>query len=97
MGQYAENYIKVISGKHPRGWITSGFVKLSKDRLSEAKKRLLAFRNWLLDLETEVMNDLNYDPKNILIFQMDVNLLSVLDCSHLGITSLDQWMAEPRI
>jgi len=94
MGQFAENYKKIITSKHPRGWITSGFVKLSKDRLFEAKKRLLAFRNWLLDLETDVMNDPNYDPKNVLIFQMDVNLLSILDCTHLGINNLDQWMTE---
>jgi hypothetical protein len=93
MAQYAENYAQIIEGQHPKGWITSGFIKLSKDRLFEAKKRILAFRNWLLELETEVLNDPNYDKKNVLIFQMDMNLISILDCAHLGITNLDQWMS----
>lgn len=95
MVQYAENYIKIITSPQPKGWITSGFIKLSKDRLSEAKKRILAFRNWLLELETEVMNDPNYNEKNVLVFQMDINLLSILDCDHLNIENLDKWMSQP--
>lgn len=92
MAQYADNYSRIICAERPRGWITSGFVILSKDRLGEAKKRILAFRNWLLSLENEVIKNPDYNSKDVAVFQMDVNLISILDMGYMGIGNLDQWI-----
>lgn len=92
MAQYADNYSRIICAERPRGWITSGFVILSRDRLGEAKKRILAFRNWLLGLENEVIRNPDYNSKNVAVFQMDVNLISILDMNYMGVGNLDQWI-----
>ncbi len=92
MAQYAENYTRFLRHPRNRGWIASGFIKIPKERLSAVKKRMLGFRNWLMEIDTEVGLDPGASRENTLVFQLDVNLFCLVDSEALGYPPLNSWM-----
>lgn len=94
MHQFAENYKRLLCLEHPRGWINSGFVRLPRTKLFEAKKRLLALRNWIISTDQETVINPNTSLEDTLIFQMDLNLISIVDGKYLQIPPLEYWMGE---
>jgi len=58
----------------------SGFVHIGIEQLPEVINRLLAFRNWLLELSLEEAKKGTHDSR---LFQMELHLLPLFDRKHL--------------
>lgn len=93
MAQYADNYVRFLNNPRSRGWIASGFVKIPRSRLSAVKKRVTSLRNWLMEIDREVLEN----PKvrqEALLFQADVNLFCLIDGEVPGFPQLKDWKTE---
>lgn len=94
MGQYADNYKRFLSAANQRGWIASGFVTIPRARLNAVKKRIINLRNWLLQIDNEDFFSQEDSTEDSLIFQLDLNLFSILDCEQMKIDNLNKWANE---
>lgn len=92
MAQYAENYKRMVQNPDAKAWIGSGFVMLSQDKILEVKKRIVAFRNWILSLDSRAANQDHGNQK--LLFQFDLNLFSILYDRENKISNLTKWGEE---
>ena len=94
MDQYAENYKRFNHHPEKRGWVASGFCSIPKDRLPEVKKRMLQFRNTLMDIDREVDKNPKKRKDDILVFQLDLNLFTILSKNKLMQGTLNEWMSS---
>jgi uncharacterized protein (TIGR02147 family) len=92
MSQYAENYSRFLKHTEQRGWIGSGFLKLPKEKLAEVQKRILSLRNWLIEIDKEVLENPREKRDDVLLFQLDLNLFSLIAKTPLGQSDLKSWM-----
>ncbi len=93
MAQYADNYVRFLNHSRSRGWFASGFVKIPRNRLSAVKKRVMSLRNWLMEIDREVLENPK-EREDALVFQTDVNLFCLIDGEELGLPRLNDWMIE---
>lgn len=97
MGQYAENYQRMVASPSAKAWIGSGFLMISQDRLSEVKKRFMNFRNWMHSVDARALE--NQGKHKRLLFQFDMNLFSIIKDPGLLPGTLSEWaeFKEPNL
>jgi hypothetical protein len=95
--KYAENFIRLCKLQRKIGWLHSGFILVPRNKLKEAEKKILQLNNWMMSLSDELeLESIRDKRKDALVFQFDLNLLSILDPNALNIPSFKAWMENDK-
>ncbi|MBY0414049.1 MAG: hypothetical protein K2Q18_07780 [Bdellovibrionales bacterium] len=91
LANYTDNMSRVLRNPNLKGFFNSGIIKIRRERIKEARFRLIMLRNWLLEVEAD---SLHANPEDNILFQYDLSLGTAIDVNALGITDLKQYMAQ---
>ncbi len=78
--EYATNLISYIDNLglvQKKGTVNSGFFKVHRDDFEEIKKKIFALRNSFEYYEKEAVSRKNYNPKETILYQFDLNLFPI--------------------
>lgn len=91
MADYTDNMSRILRHSQLKGFFNSGIIKIKRQKIKEARFRLIMLRNWLLEVEAE---SIHANPEDNILFQYDLSLGTAIDINSLGISDLKSWMAE---
>lgn len=89
--RFTDNMGAILRNKNVAGCFNSGYLLISKNRFKEIRLKMNSFRNWLIEIEKESLEQERTNLKNALLFQYDLNLAPIMDLKEVGLSTLGEW------
>jgi hypothetical protein len=77
--KYAENFIRFSQAMQGPALYNSGFIEIPRSEFLNMAKKILDFRNWIIEVSRETVNAPKEHIGDTYIFQLDMNFFSVID------------------
>lgn len=81
--KFAESFIQFTRSPQTPSMYNSGFFEIPRSEFMHVAQRILETRNWLCEYSKTVTAAKKENSQDNLIFQMDMNLFSILDKKEL--------------
>lgn len=84
---YAENFIRFSRAMQGPALFNSGFIEIPRAEFQSMAKKILDFRNWILEVSRTTVSSPKSRMNETVIFQLDMNFFSVADKSSAELLS----------
>lgn len=90
---FSDNLSKLMRSRKASGIFNMGFINIERKELMGVLDKIGIFRNWLLELDKKYC----IKKEDGILFQYDMNLVTMIDTNVLGIDNIKTWAEEsPR-
>lgn len=77
--KYAENFIRFSQAMQGPALYNSGLIEIPRSEFMNMAKKILDFRNWIIEVSRETVEAPKEKIDDTYLFQIDLNLFSVID------------------
>lgn len=89
MTYFLDNMCRIMRSSKTFGNFNEGYVSIPKTDLRNVMEKISIFRNYLLEVDKRACS--NENSEEVVLFQYDLNIATLVDIKQLGINSLGEW------
>lgn len=91
VARFTDNMGAILRNENVTGCFNSGYLLISKNRFEEIRLKINSFRNWLIEIEKESIEQERANLNHALLFQYDLNFAPIMDLKEVGLSTLSEW------